>query len=120
MDAKEMMYNRLDELDEELKKTTVGTPEYEKAFNQYSTLNRILVDIEKNENKRDENALKEREIDNNLKVELKRNWIEVGKIILGIFGPLIGLFIYRAIFDKTGDPFFRDIGRSIINMIRKA
>ena len=120
MDAKEMMMNRLNGLDEQLNTLTSGTPEYDKVLSQYNNLNRILVDIEKNENKREENSLKEKELDNNLKVELRRNWIEVLKIVLGIFGPLLGIFIYRKIFDKTGDPFFRDIGRSIIGLIRKS
>ena len=109
----------LKELDEKLKATTVGTPEYEKAFNQYSTLNRILVDIEKNENKREENSLKEKELNNNLKIELRKNWFEVLKVALSVFGSIAGIFIYRKIFDKTGDPFFRDIGRSILGVIRK-
>ena len=120
MDTKEIMVDRLNELDERLNDLTVGTPDYDKVLTQFNNLNRILVDVEKNENKRDENSLKEKELNNNLKIELRKNWIEVLKIVLGIFGPLLGIFIYRKIFDKTGDPFFRDIGRSIIGLIRKS
>ena len=86
MDAKEMMYKRLNELDEKLNDLTVGTPEYEKVLTQYNNLNRILVDIEKNENKRDENILKQKELDNILKIELRKNWFEVLKVVLSIFG----------------------------------
>lgn len=120
MDAKEMIIARLNELYNKLDDLTVGTQEYDKVLTQYLNLYRVYEEAEKNDNKRAENALKEKELDNELKIEGFKAKIEVLKIILGITGPLLGLLIYRALFDKTGDPFFKDIGRGIIGLIRKA
>jgi hypothetical protein len=120
MDAKEMMLKRLNELYDKLNDLTVGTQEYDKVLTQYLNLYRVYEEAEKNENKRAENALKEKELDNELKIELRKNWFEVLKVVISIFGSVMGIFIYRKIFDKTGDPFFKDIGRSILGLIRKA
>ena len=120
MDTKDMIVTRLNELYSKLNELTVGTPDYDKVLTQYLNLYRVYEEAEKNENKRSENTLKQLELEQVLQIEKGKSRIEILKIVLGMCGPLLGLMIYRALFDKTGDPFLKDIGRSIIGLIRKA
>lgn len=120
MDTKEMIVERLNELYAKLNELTVGTQDYDKVLTQYLNLYRVYEEAEKNENKRSENALKQLELEQMLQIEKGKSRVEILKIVLGMCGPLLGLMIYRALFDKTGDPFLKDIGRSIVGLIRKA
>lgn len=116
-EAINMMEERLRKLDKQLDEVT-DDAKYDKLYLRYMNLYRIYEEAKKNENKATENSLKLRELDNNMVIESNRSKIEVIKILASIFGPLVGLLVYRAIFDKTGDPFFRDFGRNIINSVR--
>ena len=120
MELKEVLSNQIVKLGESLETMTVGTPEYDKASSQLLNLSRAFEEAEKNENKRNENALKERELDQMSLIEKFKSKIEIFKILLGVLGPILGLMIYRACFDKTGDPFFKDFGRSLVGLIRKS
>ena len=116
-EAINMMEERLRKLDKQLDEVT-DDAKYDKLYLRYMNLYRIYEEAKKNENKATENSLKLRELDNNMVIESNRSKIEVIKILASIFGPLVGLLVYRAIFDKTGYPFFRDFGRNIINSVR--
>lgn len=41
------------------------------------------------------------------------------KIVVSAVAGIGGLFAYRAIFDRSGDPLFRDMGRSILDFVKK-
>ena len=69
----------------------VGTPQYEAAQKIYlSYLDRYM------ESRKIEEAVR--------------------KVIIGAAASGALLFAYRRIFDLTGDPFFKDIGKSIVQM----
>lgn len=71
---------------------TLGSPEYEKVLKVYDT----LLAQEK---------------------ELKKIDADVSKFAWGAIFTVGGWCLYRACFDKVGDPFFKEIGKNFIKII---
>ena len=120
MDTRNQFVERLNELYTKLNELTVGTQEYDKVLTQYLNLYRVYEEAEKNENKRAENALKQLEIENNFKIEKRKGLFDLIKLGVGAICAVLSMVFYRIFCDKTGDPYFRDIGRTIIGWFRKA
>lgn len=52
--------------------------------------------------------------------DLKCNKTNRLKIYLGVGGSIGGLFLYRKFIDTSADPFFRDLGKQILGVIKNA
>lgn len=75
-----------------MQKYEPGSSEYEKVLKAYDT----LLTQEK---------------------ELKKIREDVSKIVWGAAFTIGGWCVYRALFDKIGDPFFKEIGKNFIKFI---
>ena len=75
-----------------MQKYEPGSSEYEKVLDAYETLLKQEKDLK----------------------EIHEN---VSKIICGAVFTIGGWCVYRALFDKIGDPFFKEIGKNFIKFI---
>ena len=117
-ELEEILHDKFVELHEGTLKS--GTPEYDKAMTQYTNLKRLYDEAEKNLNKRAENRLKNKEINNQLIIEEMRMKNDTKRTIIGTIIPVVGsigaIIISWFGCGKVPNPFYREKSKDLSNL----